>query len=291
MKLAQLFTDHMILQAEKPVRFFGEGKGTVEIFLCGKEYTNSFEQERWVLELPPQPYGGPFDIQIRLDGEETVLKDVLFGDVFLFAGQSNMQLLVKEEKGKRIEAHYPLLRYYVSDRIENHDGLKSKDGWQVGEKESVGKWSALGFHIAEKYAARKGVPVGAIGCFQGASGMRRWMPARELDESVFVPLKKRHWDSTAEIWSEWNGDCQLYERTFSPLIPFSLKGVIWYQGESDTTVDEGKVYTRLLEKLIKAWREDLKDDDLPFVIVQICDFDPRNDEGWRAIQNCQQEVG
>ena len=66
--------------------------------------------------------------------------------------------------------------------------------------------------------------------------------------------------------------------------------MIWYQGESNTTVAEGKVYTQLLAGLIKSWREDLKDLELPFVIVEICDYDPRNDDGWRAIQQCQQEV-
>ena len=289
MNLAKIFTDNMMLQAGKPVRFFGEGKGTVKITVAKNVYEKSFDGKTWEMELPPFAYGGPFDIQIHLNGEERVLKNVLFGDIFLFAGQSNLQLLVKEEKGKRIENN-PKLRYYVSDRIESYEGLKSKDGWQLGQKESIGDWSALGYHVAEKYAAKKGVPVGVVGCYQGASGIRSWIPERELDESVFVELEKRHGDYLAAEYAVWNRDCQLYKYTFSPLIPFSFKGVIWYQGESDTTVEEGKVYTQLLVKLIKAWREDLKDKDLPFVVVEICDFDSRDDDGWRAIQNCQQKV-
>ena len=289
MKLAKIFTNNMMLQAEKSIRFFGEGKGKVESTIEKNVYKKSFDGEMWEMELPSHAYGGPFDIQVRLNGEETVLKNVLFGDVFLFAGQSNVQFLVKEEKGKYIENN-PQLRFYVSDRIVAYEGLKSEDGWQLGEKESIAEWSALGYHVAEKYSAKKGVPVGVVGCYQGASVIRSWMPERELDESVFVELEKRHGDHLVEEWSVWNRDCQLYKFTFSPLIPFSFKGVIWYQGESDTTVEEGKVYTQLLAKLIKAWREDLQDKDLPFIVVEICDFDSRNDDGWRAIQKCQQEV-
>ena len=69
-----------------------------------------------------------------------------------------------------------------------------------------------------------------------------------------------------------------------------MKGIIWYQGESNTTIPESKVYTELLIRLISSWREDLKDIELPFIVVEICDFDGRNDDGWRAIQYCQQEI-
>ena len=290
MELAKIFSNHMVFQAEKPMRFFGTGKGEIEICFEGKCYQNNFDTERWVFELPAHAYGGPFEISISLAWETTVLKDIWFGDLFLCAGQSNVQFLVKEEKNKQIQNCNPLLRYFVSDRVENYEGFKSKDGWQVCKENGVGGWSALGYHIAEKYAKKKGVPVGVVGCFQGASVIRSWLPERVLDESVFVELEKRHGDSVAESWSAWNKDCVLYERTFSPLIPFAFKSVVWYQGESDTTVDESRVYTELLARLIGSWREDLRDHDLPFVVVEICDYDTRNDDGWHAIQRCQQEV-
>ena len=151
-------------------------------------------------------------------------------------------------------------------------------------------WSALGTHIAQYYREKRDAYVGIIGCFQGASAICSWLPPRALDESVFVPFEQRHDDNRHEIYGVWNGDSYLYSQLFSRIVPYGIKSVFWYQGESNTTLAESKVYTQLLRNLIKAWREDLKDFELPFIIVEICDFDGRNDEAWRAIQKCQQEV-
>ena len=82
----------------------------------------------------------------------------------------------------------------------------------------------------------------------------------------------------------------MYKKSFLPITPYSFSRVIWYQGESDTSVAEGEVYTKLLARLIEAWREDLKDSELPFTVIEICDYNSRKDEGWRVIQHCQQEI-
>ena len=290
MKLASIFRDNMVFQAEKPLQFFGTGEGKVEIILKGSVYTQSFSGDSWVMELPAQPYGGVFDITIRLQDESILLKNVAFGDVFLCSGQSNMQFAIKEEKGASAVKTDEKIRYFCSDRLEEHNTVKNTDGWLLCKENTLGGWSALGTHIAVEYRKKKDIFVGIIGCFQGASAIRSWIPERELNEDVYVPLEERHLDYTHQFYSTWNGDSQLYKAAFLTIVPFAVKGVIWYQGESDTTVAEGKVYTQLLANLIKAWREDLKDENLPFVVVEICDYDHRNDDGWRAIQKCQQDV-
>lgn len=290
MKLASIFRDNMVFQAEKPVRFFGTGSGEVSITLKGNTYTQCFSEDSWIMELPAQPYGGVFDISVRLQDEVVLLRNIAFGDVFLCAGQSNMQFTIREESGAATVKTDEKIRYFSSDRMEEHDDVKTADGWLLCKENEVNGWSALGTHIAEGYRKKKDVYVGLVGCFQGASVIRSWMPKSELTENVYLSLEERHSDNRAQSFSKWNGDSCLYNFTFLPLVPFAFKAVIWYQGESNTTVAEGKVYTQLLAGLIKSWREDLKDLELPFVIVEICDYDPRNDDGWRAIQQCQQEV-
>ena len=116
------------------------------------------------------------------------------------------------------------------------------------------------------------------------------MPERKIDESVEVSEGARHGDKTDRLYSQWNGDTALYKKTFLPIVPFAFNTIIWYQGESNTSIAEGKVYTELLSRMIDAWREDLLDNDLPFVIIEISDFDVRNDDGWKAIQRSQQEI-
>ena len=71
----------------------------------------------------------------------------------------------------------------------------------------------------------------------------------------------------------------------------SVGNVVWYQGESNTTVSEGKIYLKLFRELVDSWRRIAQDTELPFTVVQICDFDVRPDEGWSVIQEAQQKAG
>ena len=290
MNLAKIFTDNMVFQANLPIRIFGEGEGAIAVTLGGNTHSQSFVGDSWLIELPPMDYGGPYEIKIYLNGEEKKLSNVYFGDVLLCTGQSNMQFKYCDEVSEKDEVDNPLIRYYVSDKVQAHDGIKSADGWLTLRRGEVGLWSALALHIAEEYQARHGVAVGIVGCFQGASVIRSWLPREMLDDDVYLPIELRHQDSRLEKYAEWNVDSILYERTFLPIAPFAFKSVIWYQGESNTTVEEGSVYPEMLTRLIKTWRRHLMLPELPVVLVEICDYDGRADEGWRTIQRCQGEV-
>ncbi|MBO4262404.1 MAG: hypothetical protein J5903_01315, partial [Clostridia bacterium] len=289
MKLAEIFTDNMVLQANKPIRIFGTGAGKVEINFDGEIYSETFEGEKWVTELPSRDYGGKYTLGIKLNDKKITLKNVTFGDVFLFAGQSNVQFTIAEENPREKSFTRKDVRYYVQDRLEKHDGLHSADGWRISGDGTTDKWSALGYHFAVGYNEKKKVSTGVVGCFQGASVIRSWLPKELLDDEVYLPPDKMHGDYTAEVWSAWNGDSKLFGHTFLPVAPFAFKGVLWYQGESDTTVWEGKIYKKFLSRLVKGWRNALRDEELPFLIVGICDLDYRDDEGWHSIQRAQKE--
>ena len=289
MRLANLFCDHMVLQAEKPVRFFGFGKGKIEVRINNKEYVGNMTTETWVFEIEAQDYGEPFKLIIRLNDDQFEFRNCVFGDVFLYAGQSNVQFSLESETPREPIVPNDRIRYYVSDRIENPDGLKSADGWRVCGDETFYQWSAIAYHTSESYLQEKGGYIGAIGCFQGASGIRSWLPKSVLDKSVYLPMEKMHGDYRTEPYAFRNRDSALYEHTFLPLAPFSFKGIIWYQGESDTTIEESKIYKEFLKRLIQTWRKDLDDEEMPFVIVQICDYVYRDDEGWKGIQKAQEE--
>ena len=86
MKLANLFCDHMVLQVEKPVRFFGFGKGKIEVCINEKKYVGDMTTETWVFEIEAQGYGEPFNLIIRLNDDSYEFRNCVFGNVFLFAG-------------------------------------------------------------------------------------------------------------------------------------------------------------------------------------------------------------
>ena len=92
MYLAEIFTDHMVLQRDKDICVFGYGKGSGEIEFCGKTYTFTSTTEKFYVYLAPQSVGGPYEMMVTLNGSTRVIKDILIGDVYIAAGQSNMEL-------------------------------------------------------------------------------------------------------------------------------------------------------------------------------------------------------
>lgn len=290
MKLSNIFSNHMVLQANKPVRIFGQGDKSVKIDFAGNVFSTDSVDGKWEVILPAMSYGGPYTMRICDDEEIYEITDVMVGEVLLCAGQSNMQFTMSNENSYEINEN-PSLRIYVSDRIEAYEGIKSKDGWTCCDKKSFPYWSALGYRLAEKINKDKGCAVGIVGCYQGASNIQSWLP-KEIAEKpqFFVKAEDAHLDYSFETYSLWNKSGKLFEHTFLPIVPYTFSSVIWYQGESNTSVAEGKIYKEMLIELINAWRLNLKDDTLPFVVVQICDLDERNDDGWHSVQNAQAEA-
>lgn len=88
-KLNSIFTDNMVLQARKPIKIFGTGKGKVEILFCGRCARTEFGEDQWQVQIPPMKYGGPYSMEICLNGSARILQNVMVGEVILCAGQSN----------------------------------------------------------------------------------------------------------------------------------------------------------------------------------------------------------
>ena len=129
MKLASIFTDHLVLQAGKPIRVFGTGKGCVKVTFDGQSIEKSFAEDKWCVELPPHDFGGSYEMEVELDGKKTVLHDVYVGQVLLCAGQSNMQMKMKDEitaPDSYIDSDK--LRLFNVDRPEDNP-VSEKMGW------------------------------------------------------------------------------------------------------------------------------------------------------------------
>ncbi len=289
MQLSPLFADHMVLQADKPVRVFGTGSGTVAVSFCGHDAAVTTQEERWLCTLPAMPAGGPYTMRITLDGCSITLQDVWVGQVLLCAGQSNMQFTMNEEitPPDRYDSDAGL-RIYTLDRPENlvpcAPTLTPADGWLCCKAENVGRWSALGYHIGRQLRQRTGQAVGIILCAQGASVIQSWMePARIPAHAAAIPAQQLFVDHT--VYSCWNAPGFLYQYMLRPAMPYSAASVIWYQGESNASPAEAACYVDMLAAMVANWRELSLDPTLPFIAVQIADT--RTDEGWLAIQAAQ----
>jgi len=292
MRLNSIFASNMVFAKNQPIRIFGEGKGEAMVTFAGKTKAVISLEDNWLVEFPSQDVGGPYQLIFTSNGQEIVLEDIYVGEVYLFAGQSNMQFKVKdgEDESSLCESN-DKLRLFSTDRIEKTDLYTSKDGWVKAEKKSVEEWSALAYYTGIKLAKNKNVAVGIISCHQGASVIESWVRKGLFQENGIELLpNEKHRDHFDEVFAEWNDDGTLYDFALSQIIPFSLSGVVWYQGESDTSIEEAQVYDKELALLINLWREDFKNKELPFVIVQIADYISRNDDAWKTVQDAQYKV-
>lgn len=320
MNLNSIFSDHMILQANKPVRVFGLGAGSVTVELADKTAAITATGSNWLVELPAFDYGGPYEMTVTLNGEVKQFTDIWFGDVYLLSGQSNNQFkLWQSNTPKEYYADNDSLRLFTVDRLEDEgkhvwtaEGWKSfrkdgtpgcfdgehyeaKDGWIPAQADLVQFWPALGYLFGIELLKTSDRKIGLIACYQGASVIQSWIPAHHLEGTELdIPFALRS-DSFKNPEYIWNGDGILYEGMLKTILPIPMKAVVWYQGEANTTGADSShhIYAGMLTSLIDKWRLDFQDDRLPFIVIQIHDYIHglnRKNGDWRAVQAAQEAV-
>ncbi len=287
--LSGMFCDGMVLQAGKPVRVFGHGAGTVSVSFLGEIREAAAENDFWCVEFPVCQWGGPYTMTVSHDGNVQEIRDILVGEVILCAGQSNMQFHMCEETTDPAEYRDDdALRLFVPDRLETGEYFTPHDGWVRARKDNIEKWSALAYLIGRELREGGCPHVGVIACPQGASVIQSWMKASSVvGTALELPCEALHYDHHCPTYAHWNTPGCLYHSMYETLVPYAFRCVVWYQGESNTSRAESEIYAQLLETMIRDWREADLDPVLPFYIIQIADYDGRNDDDWRRVQTEQ----
>ncbi len=285
--LNPIITNGVIFQANKPVRIFGSGVGMVSAELLGvtKSVTSNGE---WLLEFEAQDYGGPYTMSITLDGVKREISDIYFGDVYLLGGQSNMQFKMWERREPAdVYKGNDNVRLFTVDRIEEktEERWGALDGWITLTKENAKDFSAIGYYVSEELG--KDRKIGLIACYQGASVIQSWLK-KEVAQRPELQVENKFADH--EWFPIWNDDGILYDFMIAKIIPFSMASVLWYQGESNASIEEARIYLRFLDALTSSWRKDFMDDDLEFIIIQLADYDERDTEGWHLVQEAQMKA-
>jgi sialate O-acetylesterase len=224
-------------------------------------------------------------------------------------------------KDEIAQANAPLVRYFdVKASIEEEPTDEADGTWQDCTPATAGNFTAVGYFFGREIQRELGVPVGIIKASLGGSPIEGWMNGRVLsntpaaapafkkwegikkgyieraDEyrSKLAAWKERHKDETSEKSSSddprptraWvDGDRNkpggLYNGFIYPLKPFALAGFVWYQGEGN--VPSSAEYKILFPMMISQWRRDSEQPDLPFLFVQLPNYDQKNDatnESW-----------
>lgn len=242
---------------------------------------------QWSGELAGVRAGGPYKVEARAGGSLTAVDDVLVGDLWVLAGQSNMEgvgdLVDVQQPDPLVHSFDQLDAWGVArEPLHNLPGAVDRVHWRKNKQgelerytgealaqynENRKKGAGLGLPFAVEMVRRTGIPVGLVPCAHGGTSMDQWSPA----------LKEKGGDS-------------LYGATIRRFhaVGGRVTGVLWYQGESDAGPKPAPLFPDKFKALIAAFRQDFGQPDLPFYYVQIGRYvEKQNIADWLAVQDAQ----
>ena len=315
---AALFSDNAVIQADREVPVWGQDTAgqAVTVTLGSAKASGTADQNgRWEVKLPPmKPSADPMDMTIV--GSSTVTaKNVLVGEVWVDSGQSNMEYPLRwgltkvPEFDKAVaEANYPTFRTFkVEQRMAGEPPPKDVKGkWEIATPQTVGGWSAAGFFFGRDLQQQLGgTAVGLIDSTVGGTQIVAWIPPQVYKDihPTALPWEQQQWDQSQKQMADyyaaadaakaagqpapappkgarWPGS--LYDGMVAPLMPYSIRGIAWYQGESNTYVKDPEGYGKMLQGLVTDWRAAWNRPDVPFIIVQLPNYSEDLSSGKKA---------
>ncbi|MCB8932879.1 MAG: sialate O-acetylesterase [Fimbriimonadaceae bacterium] len=269
---------------------------------------------KWEVSLLPLPAGGPFELQV-LGQNSLAFTDVLAGDVWVGSGQSNMEMAVASSKDAQTEiaaANHPDIRLFTVPRRSTEFPMADAYGtWARCSPETVPRFSAAAYFFGRELRQQLGVPIGLIHSSWGGTPAEAWTPrpwlrahsvlgqrlGAYLEGLKTYPERKAQWDAEMETWRRkpeaergpqprapgggpGGGGVPggLYQGMIAPLVKYPVRGVIWYQGESNA--GEPELYSELFPMMITAWRQAWNRPELPFYFVQLANFETGFNWAW-----------
>ena len=337
MELAKVFTDSMVLQRDEVIKIFGTGSGIVEIEFDKEVKRQEVCSEEWCVELRPRPAGGPYTMRVKLNGEETVLSDIMMGDVWFAFGQSNMEMpLFKTEHGISEAENYSNdnIRFFTVPRRQKKD--RANWDWHFANMESVDTpWQrcggeaslyfcAMGYYFAKEINKELNVPIGVVACNWGGRKIEPFTDKKHLYECEATRAQIEDFDdyvskldmekyekefdryveemeyyhtkvrcdelelvkrmgvkSAAKYpappanvhgigrgpYDSWSPST-LWESMISRIVPLRAKGMIWYQGESNS---EDTDYLEKYGAFLKCIRDNFGY-NMPVYAIELASF-------------------
>lgn len=291
MKLSSLISDGVIFQHGKEIRVFGEGKGVFSASFLGE--TREIRADgKFCVTFSPHSPGGPYKMEVNLDGEKKTIQNIMIGEVIVISGQSNAELAIRDTSDcdTAFCADDNVRFYMVTRPTADKDrniivwDTPFNERWTSLTEENAKEISAIGLHAALYYRKKLNIPVGIIACYKGASTIQAFL-SEESNARFALDAARVHVDTS--YWP-WNKPAYLRHMLLEKLFPVSVGAFVFYQGESNRTEYEAVFYADMLVTLIAEIREGLKAPDLKVVIVQINDFPTECETGVHAIQNAQE---
>ena len=307
----------MVLQRDQPVMIWGWADAGEEVTLALRDADRTVQQARttadrdgnWRVALEPRPAGGPYSLKVN----ELELTDVLYGEVWLCSGQSNMEWPVMMADAAEMEiatADYPSIRLLHVPKVPAGSSMTDVAAqWQSTSPATIATFSAVCYYFGREIHANVDVPVGLIASAWGGTRIEPWtppagfrsvdglgpmadyalatdatfredLPATLASVEAWVTSTRAALDSGGPVTpmpavvhplAQETQPTALYNGMIHPLVPFAIRGALWYQGEAN--VGEGMSYRDKMQALINGWRAVWDQGDFPFYYVQLAPFD------------------
>lgn len=281
LKLPALFSDHMVLQQniQAPIWGWGEPNTEIKLTTSWDDQTYSVETNRkgeWQLKVSTPTAGGPYSLSVAQNNQKLTVDNVLIGEVWLCSGQSNMEMPLKGYPGQPVKGGNESIVHSTNDKIRlitiprdskvipNDDFIGQ---WQAARPEVTSEFSATAWYFGNLLQQVLNIPVGLIHVSYGGSNIQAWMSAEMLEDfdGIDVPKKQKDIDEPNRTATA------LYNGMLAPTIGYGIKGVIWYQGESN--YDRPFQYLDLFKTMVAQWRKQWGLGEFPFYFAQIAPFD------------------
>ncbi|MBC7980071.1 MAG: sialate O-acetylesterase [Armatimonadetes bacterium] len=309
-KLPTIIGDYMVLQQKQENLIWGWDDPEVDVTVKIGDQSHKAKADksgRWEVRLAPMPASAePKEMKVT-GSSEISLKEILVGEVWICAGQSNMEWDVNSSFGAELaalDADQPEIRFVTIPHHGTQELQTSFSGkWESCSPQTAGGFSAIGYYYGKLLSDVLKVPVGLIDNSWGGSAAEAWVRRDLLDQD---PRFKKHigeWqarEAAAETDPTKKAELiveqalrerpgNIYAGGLFPVLGYGMRGVIWYQGE--TNVGRAYQYNDLMTLLISSWRKDWKQGDFPFYFVQLADFQDvtrqPGDSDWAELREAQ----
>jgi sialate O-acetylesterase len=290
LQLASLLQSNMVIQQNKPFTLWGKALPLTKVSISASwkadAQVRTDKEGKWKVKLSvPKAIQGdftPHQLYIRSGSEKVVLSNLLIGDVWLCSGQSNMDMSmqpvspwhlgVKDNEKEISAANFSGIRLFKVKKETSTVLLESVTGnWRECTPETVADFSGVAFYFGRSLLQKMNIPIGLLLSAYGSASCQAFIKKEVLESDS--TLKNRYllpYYKNPEEKIPVLRPMLIYNAMIYPLLPFSIRGFIWYQGESNA--GEIKMYPHLNAAMIRNWREDFQQGDLPFYFVQMTSY-------------------
>jgi sialate O-acetylesterase len=273
--MPDIFSDNMVLQQNSEVKIWGWAKPGEPVKLSAgwlneSPETKAGNQGTWSLLVSTPAAGGPYTV--RLEGHnEIVFENVMVGEVWLCSGQSNMEWSaaagIDNADEDIAKASFPDIRFFsVSHSTALYPQSHFTGTWVTCTPETMREFSAIAYFFGKRLQEVLDVPIGLINSSWGGTPAEAWMPAEAFEQDASLQAAAARQKPVP--WGPVE-PARIFNAMISPMVPYQIAGVLWYQGEGNTI--NASDYKELLTSLISGWR-DKWSSAFPFYFAQIAPY-------------------